>query len=706
MKFKAVFNCLKLKDKQNTCLLGAQAASLHAASDSETRIALNSTSPYFKRIFRALRSCRQAACVPSKDIVSFNFRFYSFENCFSFLLLALVSLVFVADVSAASGWEARLDGRVKFYQTTDFGVLVVGTERSLYAVDGETGEIVWRRSNGNLDETAITPVPGTDLILLSLDEGKKSRVAALDLLTGEAIWTSDKVKGEVMQLAVEPDKNLLCAVLVKNPRGKVGEEFKRQPQVAVFDLQNGELLWKRELGGEIEMMPAEFKESGETAFTLDNYRAPMILDERVFLFYEGATSFEARTGKEREREEFDVNVDGLALTEADPIFDDEFIYTSGRGKIRAVRRSNGEVEWEAKDLGVTPEMFLVDDILYVHTGGQFTDIRKGEIKSKGSFGVSAIDRKTGKTIWRYKGADKGLTNFVFSDANTILLADKNELIQLNAKTGKRNFKFKHDIDDAQFVLINERGETVVGGHDEIAAFNLQNTNELGVPVWRGKYEAPGRGLWRTVGSIALRATALYFRYGGLVNFGFNVFRGASLLRSVAGLRWSGIKARISNLDLTSLATNAARNYVTNRIRTFGIAARANINSVAGIPNSIGGIRNPSLSNLPRPRVAISTPTRGEVLEKLLDRLDPANLAERLADWLGRRKRLAELRGNFMYFYTELERGGKGLVGVNIQNGAPQRQIRLGEPDSRFVTDEVAGLLYSASGSRLTAFPLQ
>lgn len=623
-----------------------------------------------------------------------------------FCLSLFVLLLFSALTPAAAGWETRLDSRVRFYQTTDFGVLVVGTERSLYAVDGETGETVWRRNVGNLDETAITPVPGTDLILLSLDEGSKSRVAALDLLSGEALWTSDKVKGEVMQLAVEPDKNLLAAVLVKNPRGNAGEKFKREPQIAVFDLQTGDLLWKRDLGGEVEMMPASFSESGETAFTLDNYRAPLILDERLFLFYEGATSFEARTGKEREREEFSVNVDGLALTEADPVFDDEFIYTSGRGKVRAVRRANGEVEWEAKDLGVTPEMFLVGDRLYVRTGGQFTDVQSGEIKNKGSYGVSAIDRKTGKTIWRYKGADKGLTNFVFADENTILLADRDDLIAINARDGKRIGKIEHDVERAEFVLINENNEAVVGGREQLSAFSISDlraNREKTAPLWTAKHEAPGRGLLRTIGSIALRATALYFRYGGLVTAGFNVYRGASLLRSVSGLRWSGVKARISNLDLTSLATNAARNYATNRIRAYGIAARANLSRLSNLPNAVVV---PTRPNLPRPRISAPVPSRGDVQEKLLDRIDPANIANRLANWLGRRERLAELRGNFMYFYTELPRGGKGLVGVNVTNGATQRQIRLGEPDPRFTTDEIAGLLYSANGNRLTAYSLQ
>jgi hypothetical protein len=40
----------------------------------------------------------------------------------------------------------------------------------------------------------------------------------------------------------------------------------------------------------------------ETVFTLDNYRAPLFLDGRLYLFYEGLTSLDSRTGKERRRE--------------------------------------------------------------------------------------------------------------------------------------------------------------------------------------------------------------------------------------------------------------------------------------------------------------------------------------------------------------------------------------------------------------------
>lgn len=629
------------------------------------------------------------------------------------LLLCLLCF-FATVVNAQTVWQAKLNGEIRFYQTTDFGLTIAGTENSLYAIDGQTGEIVWQKRTKGLDETSITPVPSTDLILISIDAGDKSRVEAVDLLSGETLWRSDKVKGDVLQLAVEPAQDLLAVVLVKKPGGKVGEEFKRTPIVHVFQLSTGDELWKKELESDVQMMPSRFDTGAEVPYTLDNYRAPLILDGRLFLFYEGVTSYDAQTGKEGEREKFKINEDNLALTEADPVFDDKFLYTSGHGKIRAVNRQNGKVEWEAKDLGVTPEMAVVGNVLYVRTGGQFTSIKNGEIREKGSFGVSAIDTKNGKTLWRYKGADKGLTNFVFADANIIRFADKDDLISLDAKTGERIEKTEHKVEKPQFILINENGEAVVGGQSEIAAFGsviVRTERYLGrsFPIWKVEHKAPSRGVLRTVAGIALRATALYFRYGGLATSALNLARGASVAQSILGLRWSGLKTRFSSFDLTTLASNSAKNYVSNRISLYGISARTPslLNRINGL--QIGAANLPNAANI-RGRIiggAINraAPSRADVQESLLDRLDPARQVEKLSDYFLRRKRLADLRGNYMYFYTDLPKpfDKKGLVGVNVHTGRDARFVLISEPDARFTIDETVGLLYSADANKLQAF---
>ncbi|HEX8721093.1 MAG TPA: PQQ-binding-like beta-propeller repeat protein, partial [Pyrinomonadaceae bacterium] len=420
---------------------------------------------------------------------------------------------------------------------------------------------------------------------------------------------------------------------------------------------------------------------------------PAFLDGRLYLFYEGLTSLDARTGRERRREKFKVNEDGLALTEADPVADERFVYISGRGRVRAVSRADGEVAWESKDLGLTPEMVLAGGVLYVRTGGQFTRLEDGETAARGPFGVSAIDAATGKTVWRYKGADKGLTNVALPNAGTVALADRDDLVLLDSLTGRRRLKVSHGVEAAAFVLLNERGELVLGGKNELAAFEGASAT----PLWRERHEPPGRGLLRTVGAVAARAASLYFRYGGAVS---NVFRGARLVGALGGLRFSGLAAHVTLADLSGLASDYsrsyARSYAAERLSTFGVLSRVRRGAATVASGSV----------VTRPRVAAGAGvSAGDVSERLLDRLDPSSQLARLSRFLLRTQRLAALRGRWMYFYTSLRGGGRGLVGVNIDSGRAAREVRLGDPDERFISDEGAGLLYVSKGDRLVAHRL-
>jgi hypothetical protein len=110
-------------------------------------------------------------------------------------------------------------------------------------------------------------------------------------------------------------------------------------------------------------------------------------------------------------------------------------------------------------------------------------------------------------------------------------------------------------------------------------------------------------------------------------------------------------------------------------------------------------------NLQQPRLPNTSPgVSVDVDERLLDRLDPAMQLDRLARFLWRRQQLALLRGEFMYFYTELQ-SGRGLAGVNLNNGTTGRVIKLNDPDYRLTTDEAAGRLFVANGKRLLAYLL-
>src|SRR5215204_4267607 len=411
--------------------------------------------------------------------------------------LGLSLFVLLSSLPAlAQSWTAKLDKDIAFYQPTEMGVLIVGTEKSLYAIDASTGDTLWRRKDTSFDETDVAPIPGTDLLLLSLEKGDKARIEAVDVLTGDSIWRSEKIKGAVMQTSVDPETNLLAVVLAKDVKNRARDGFKRRPLLHVLDLASGDELWKYE-AGEIEMMPARWSEDSgkDVDYTLDNYYPPAFIDGRLYVFYEGVTSFDARSGKERLREKYRVNEDGLALTEAEPIFTEGVIYVSGHGRVRAISRQSGDTAWEAGDLGLTPEMILVGDTLYVRTGGQFTRLKDGDTVERGSYGVSAIETRSGKLLWRYKGADKGITNLVMPDRNTIVVADRDDLIFIDASNGKRTSRVSHKIERASFGTLNERGDIVIGGQSEIAAFDRGNGQQL----WRARHTPPGRGIFRTIG---------------------------------------------------------------------------------------------------------------------------------------------------------------------------------------------------------------
>src|SRR5207248_1707380 len=83
----------------------------------------------------------------------------------------------------------------------------------------------------------------------------------------------------------------------------------------------------------------------------------------------------------------------------------------------------------------------------------------------------------------------------------------------------------------------ERGEIVVGGQEDIAAFST------GREVWRGHYPPPGRGVLRTIAAVAARAASLYFRFGGVASTAFRGIQIARAVSSLSSLSWSGLASR-------------------------------------------------------------------------------------------------------------------------------------------------------------------
>ena len=95
------------------------------------------------------------------------------------------AILYIAMIQALAqpAWQAGLDSKVRFYQTTDFGIVLAGTERRLYALDGRTGETLWRRETGKIDETTTFDASDfRNIVPRFTPEARKANQALVDLL--------------------------------------------------------------------------------------------------------------------------------------------------------------------------------------------------------------------------------------------------------------------------------------------------------------------------------------------------------------------------------------------------------------------------------------------------------------------------------------------------------------------------------------------
>src|SRR3954470_21004314 len=96
------------------------------------------------------------------------------------LLIYLFVSALLPSIVPAQVWSAKVDDTVRFYQPTDVGAVILGTKKSVYAVDSMTGDILWRRKDSSLDENDVAPIPGTDMVLMSFEKGSRTRLEAID----------------------------------------------------------------------------------------------------------------------------------------------------------------------------------------------------------------------------------------------------------------------------------------------------------------------------------------------------------------------------------------------------------------------------------------------------------------------------------------------------------------------------------------------
>ena len=456
-------------------------------------------------------------------------------------LIAFLLVVFSPITGGASSqlWTHKFDKDVKWHKVTDVGTLLVSTDEGIYSFDPETGQINWQRDDlKKIPEFNVDEIENTPFLFVSEIEGKvnmKTKLHAVNILTGEDIWATEAITGMGVDAIPVPHKGfvLILTTPMAGPKSKLG--------LLAVDIADGKIVWESKLDENVELVESEGSGRFFKKYDLSGHQSAVIEGDHAYLPYAGLHKYDLNTGQMVWEQKYDVTEKALKRANARPIIDGDVIYTSAKGELRAIDTGSGQILWKSKKKfsGAVSEMVVSGDILYGRTGGNFQDAGKGEWKLKKPLGVVAVDKSSGELIWKYDKAKNGITNMVLlPELGTILIADEKNLIGLDAvsseKKPKEAFKvkleFKSNIgagavagtalkvglgglkglkgaggskDTPVAITMRESGIAVVRGKQHLLAFDPK-TQEI---VWSVKYQAPGVSGWSKLAMGAMTAAA-------------------------------------------------------------------------------------------------------------------------------------------------------------------------------------------------------
>lgn len=462
------------------------------------------------------------------------------------LILSAVCTVF-ADTPI---WSMK---GAKWYSMMETGNVMVGMGNSIAMLDGATGKQMWTRNDlGEIKEDEYNELPGTPLLLIADNSGwaqRKTKLTAIDTLTGATVWQSDKMLGYTVNVSPVYKKDMLVFLTIKDNRMN-----KDKPDIFALKMSTGELLWQGEYTEKVDLYGVEKKKRGGAGamllgsgggrsdrFNLDGENPPIFDGDSMYMTYAGLHRYNLADGKLVWKAVYDVTDGSLKNTNGQAIIDGDTIYTSAQGIIRAIDKNSGNIKWTTKDFGKggIAEMQMHGDVVYGRMGGQFYSGKKGEWQKKTPIGVVALNKTNGNTNWIYEGAKNSITNMmILPEDNSLLIADEKNLIGLDmtsqgkvkeaykiplkfklkvgaaATAGKVAavafggvgglFKKGADTTDNPVSLVRqENGTVVVRGMQHIIGFSPKS-REI---VWSTKYDAPGIDGWQSIVMTALTITA-------------------------------------------------------------------------------------------------------------------------------------------------------------------------------------------------------
>lgn len=508
----------------------------------------------------------------------------------SYLLFSiLIGGLLAAVTQAAPLWTHKPTADIKWYRVTDVGSVLIGSKAGLYTLDGSNGQTIWTRNDlAGTEEFEVETIAGTPLLLVSDTSGtfsKGTKLYAVDLLTGQNIWETDKLKGATVGVEPVYEKDIVLLVTVPDNRAN-----KAKPKISALRLTTGEMVWEADYPDNVDLYGIERGSKYFPKFDLSGANEPLHDSDSVYFTYAGLHRYALEDGKLMWSVKYDVTEGSIKRGNAQALIDGETIYTSAKGQLRAIDKQTGNIKWTSKDFGgAVAELKLIGDVIYGRLGGAFYDFGKREYVNKKPFGVAAVNRMTGATQWYYEGAKDSVTNMVLiPNENLVLLADAKNVIALDtSSTGKAKeaykmkLEFKHNLgtaatvakvakfgfgglsaigskggdstDEPVALYRRENGTVVVQGKQHLLAFDPRSRNI----AWSVKYEAPGVPGWQKIAMAGLTALA----YTSATAAAANSYYGTTQNRWANSQRINSLAAYEQFVSKRYSATKSSGNYV-------------------------------------------------------------------------------------------------------------------------------------------------
>lgn len=320
-------------------------------------------------------------------------------------------------------WSAKLPGDAKWHSLTGLGTLLVGTPDSIVAFDPESGQQLWSRAEFKKSSPHnAREIAGTPFLICHVAEGfgnTKVTLFQIDYLTGKTVWQTPQMSGQYLGTIPVVEKNLVVFVL--NSFGADGKEAGIYLQA--YDLE-GKEKWSSKFakGGGIPLHVAD--NSGRFIPTMDlsGYHDPVIDGDEMYVGYLGVHCVDLTNGTVKWGVEFPPGNKGLKKTYAPLRIDGDRIYGGGGGSVYAIDRRTGKELWKSDRISDYAGLFKARDNAIVAqleiVGGKIFSRYGGNFSDgktvmlREPLGIVALDPADGKSLYHFDSAKAGITNMV------------------------------------------------------------------------------------------------------------------------------------------------------------------------------------------------------------------------------------------------------------------------------------------------------